>query len=146
MHARAALLSSMLLLASCASPRPSKPMLDSNTVSSAPAASAAGVAPGRIDGATARKLVAAGVKVVDVRTPAEFETGHVPGALNIPFDEMAERHSEVGPPTTPVLVYCKSGRRSAVAIATLREKGFARIYDLESYDRWVSSESTPSAR
>ena len=146
MHTRAAFLSFLLLLASCASPRPSKPMLDSNIGSSAPAASAAGVAPGPVDGETARKLVSAGVKVVDVRTPAEFETGHVPGALNIPFDEVAERHSEIGSSATPVVVYCKTGRRSALAIATLREKGFTRIYDLESYDRWVSSEPAPSAR
>ncbi|HYG69276.1 MAG TPA: rhodanese-like domain-containing protein, partial [Anaeromyxobacteraceae bacterium] len=72
----------------------------------------AGVPPGVIDGATARTLVAKGVKVVDVRTPAEFQRGHVPGALNIPHDEMAKRHAELGPPSTPVILYCRSGRRT----------------------------------
>src|SRR5690242_3210064 len=100
----------------------------------------AGVAPGQVDGATAHKLVASGVKVVDVRTPAEFEAGHVPGALNIPHDQMAARHAEIGPPSTPVLLYCKSGRRTDIAARALREKGFSTIYDMQSYDRWTASE------
>lgn len=100
-----------------------------------------GVTPGVVDGPTARKLVAAGVKVVDVRTPAEFAAGHVPGAVNIPHDQMAARHAEVGPPSTPVLLYCRTGRRTAIAAQALREKGFSRIYDMQSYDRWVESET-----
>jgi rhodanese-related sulfurtransferase len=103
-------------------------------------AGVAGVVPGEVDGATARKLVASGVKVVDVRTPEEFSAGHVPGALNIPHDQMASRHGEIGPPSTPVLVYCKSGRRTEIATRTLREKGFSAIYDMRSYDRWKESE------
>jgi rhodanese-related sulfurtransferase len=102
-------------------------------------ATGAGVAPGVVDGPTARKLVASGVKVVDVRTPAEFATGHVPGALNIPHDQMEARHGEIGPPSTPVLLYCKSGRRTEVAEHVLREKGFSTIYDLRSYDIWTAS-------
>jgi len=104
------------------------------------AAGVAGVQPGPVDGATAHKLVASGVKVVDVRTPAEFSSGHVPGAMNIPHDEMAARHAEIGPPSTPVLLYCKSGRRTEIAEKALREKGFSTIYDMQSYDRWVASE------
>lgn len=99
-----------------------------------------GVMPGVVDGPTARKLVAAGVKVVDVRTPAEFAAGHVPGAVNIPHDQVAARHAEVGPPSTPVLLYCRSGRRTAIAAQALREKGFSSIYDMQSYVRWVESE------
>jgi phage shock protein E len=100
----------------------------------------AGVAPGVVDGATARKLVASGIKVVDVRTPAEFSTGHVPGAINIPYDEMAKRHPEVGEPATPVLLYCKTGRRSEAAARTLRDKGFTTIYDMQAYESWVAAE------
>jgi len=101
----------------------------------------AGVPPGVVDASAARTLVAAGVKVVDVRTPAEFETGHVPGALNIPFDEMGKRHAEIGPPSTPVLIYCRTGHRSGIAGQTLREKGFAQIFDLRSYDLWAPSQA-----
>jgi rhodanese-related sulfurtransferase len=111
----------------------------------APAAGAASAAvadvkAGVVDGATARKLVASGVKIVDVRTPAEFAAGHVPGAVNIPYDEMAARHAEIGPPSAPVLLYCRTGNRSAIAAGTLRERGFSTIYDLQAYDRWVASE------
>jgi rhodanese-related sulfurtransferase len=106
----------------------------------APAGPVAGVPPGVVDGATARRLAASGVKVVDVRTPAEFAAGHVPGAINVPYDEIAARHAELGPPSTPVLLYCRSGRRSELAARTLREKGFEVIYDLQAYDRWVASE------
>lgn len=102
----------------------------------------AGVAPGIVDGATAHKLVASGIKVVDVRTPAEFATGHVPGAINIPHDQMAKRHSEIGPPSTPVLLYCKTGRRTDVAERALRAQGFSTIYDMEAYQKWVASEPT----
>jgi phage shock protein E len=143
---RATLLAFSVFVAGCASSDAEKPKHGANTVPVASGADVSGIAAGVVDGETARKLVAAGVKVVDVRTPAEFQTGHVPGALNIPYDEMAQRHSEVGPPQTPVLIYCKSGRRSATAIATLRRKGFTQIYDLESYDRWVGSEPAPVAR
>ncbi len=105
----------------------------------------AGVQPGIVDANAARKLVAAGVKVVDVRTPAEFAAGHVPGAVNIPYDEMARRHGEIGPSSTPVLIYCRSGHRAGIAGQTLREEGFTRIFDLQRYDRWTGSE-LPSSR
>jgi rhodanese-related sulfurtransferase len=103
-------------------------------------AAPAGVAPGEVDGAAARKLVAAGVVVVDVRTPEEFQGGHVPGARNIPFDQIGSRVAEIGPPSTPVLLYCRSGRRSGIAAETLRAKGFTQIYDMKSFDRWAEAE------
>jgi len=98
------------------------------------------VAPGIVDGATAHELVAEGVKVVDVRTPEEYAAGHVPGAVNVPYDQMARRSAELGPPTTPLLLYCHSGRRSGIAAQVLKEKGFTHLYDLQAYDRWLKSE------
>ncbi len=119
----------------------------------APAAAAAtgsaglaAIPPGVVHGQAAHQLVAAGVKVVDVRTASEFSEGHVPGAVNIPFDEMGRRSSEIGPASTPVLLYCHSGRRSEIAGQTLREKGFTQLYDMKSYDAWVKSEPAPAAR
>jgi len=98
------------------------------------------VAPGIVDAAAARRLVADGIKVVDVRTPDEYAAGHVPGAVNIPYDQMAQRYAELGPTTTPLLIYCHSGRRSGIAVQVLEKKGFTRLYDLQAYDRWVQSE------
>jgi rhodanese-related sulfurtransferase len=93
-----------------------------------------------VDAGAARRLVAAGVKVVDVRTPEEYAAGHVPGAVNIPFDRMAARHGEIGPPATPVLLYCRSGRRSGIAAGTLAEKGFTSVWDMRTYQAWLASE------
>ena len=110
----------------------------------APAVSSASVV--IVDGKEAHRLVAEGVQVVDVRTPEEFADGHVPGALNIPYDEVAARLREIGPPSTPVLLYCYSGGRAATAAQTLQEKGFQRIYNMEEYDRWVESEPAATKR
>jgi phage shock protein E len=98
------------------------------------------VAPGIVDGATAHRLVADGVRVVDVRTPQEFQAGHVPGATNVPYDQIGARAGELGPPSAPLLLYCHSGRRSGIAVQTLKAQGFTRLYDLQAYDRWVDSE------
>jgi phage shock protein E len=116
---------------------------------SAPAAaSSAAPAPAAtvVDGRGARQLVAAGVKVVDVRTPEEFARGHVPGAVNVPYDQMADRAQELGSPSTPLLLYCHSGRRSGIAIETLREKGFTRLYDMKTYDAWVEADRAEAGR
>ena len=56
--------------------------------------------------------------------------------MNIPFDQMGSRAGEIGPPETPVVVYCQSGRRSALAAETLRGLGYGRVYDLRRYDAW----------
>lgn len=97
------------------------------------------VQPGIVDVGTARALVAAGVRVVDVRTPAEFAQGHVAGALNIPFDEIGRRAAEIGPRETPILLYCRTGRRSGIAAETLRRLGYSKLYDLQRYDAWVAA-------
>jgi rhodanese-related sulfurtransferase len=94
------------------------------------------VPPGIVDGATARQLAEEGAVVVDVRTPAEFGTGHVAGARNIPYDEIGRRAGEIGPPSTPVVVYCSGGKRSAVARQELVRLGFEKVWDVQRYDAW----------
>jgi phage shock protein E len=102
----------------------------------AASAAAEEVKPGRVDGATARSLAAAGAKVVDVRTPDEFASGHVPGAINIPYEEIGKRAAEIGPPSTRVVVYCRSGRRSAIAAEALGKVGYGKVYDLQAVTAW----------
>ena len=99
----------------------------------APAAAEAAAA---IDGATARSLAAAGAKVVDVRTPQEFASGHVPGAINIPYDDIGKRASEIGPPSTQVLLYCRTGRRSGIAADALDRAGYKKVYDFRTVTAW----------
>jgi rhodanese-related sulfurtransferase len=92
--------------------------------------------PGVVDGEAALDLAARGIRVVDVRTPAEFAAGHVPGAVNVPFDQIAARAGDLGPPGAPLLLYCRSGRRSGIAAQELRGLGFTNVYDLRTLSAW----------
>jgi rhodanese-related sulfurtransferase len=66
--------------------------------------------------------------ILDVRTPAEFAAGHVPGAINIPFQQVIRRASELSAPRErPLLVYCGHGPRAWIAGAALRRTGFRYI-------------------
>ncbi len=68
-----------------------------------------------------------GPLLLDVRTPAEYAAGHVPGARNIPHDQLAQRLGELADARDrEVIVYCRTGRRAASAIDTLRRAGFER--------------------
>ena len=93
-------------------------------------------APGIVSGEQGKRLVEEGMRVIDVRTPQEFAAGHVPGAVNIPFDQIAARAAEVGDPSKPVLLYCRTGRRSGIATQTLRSLGFQEIYDMQALSAW----------
>lgn len=68
--------------------------------------------------------------LLDVRSPDEFATGHLRGALNVPVQELNERLAELGARDRPVAIYCRSGRRSAVATQLLRRAGFTSVTDL----------------
>jgi rhodanese-related sulfurtransferase len=105
-------------------------------VSLAAPAGSAPPPPGLIDGATAQRLRARGAVVVDVRTAAEFAGGHVPGAINIPHDQVAARVAEIGAKDRPVLVYCRTGHRSGLAAAELVRRGFTAVYDFKSISDW----------
>jgi rhodanese-related sulfurtransferase len=76
--------------------------------------------------------------VLDVRSAAEFAEGHIPGAVNIPHDVLGARIAELGPAgERDVVVYCRSGRRSAIALEALKGAGFSRLFHLEGdYLRW----------
>lgn len=61
--------------------------------------------------------------LLDTRTDAEYERGHLEGALHIPVDDLRERLDELDP-ATPLNVYCQSGLRSYIACRLLMQKGF----------------------
>jgi phage shock protein E len=92
--------------------------------------------PGLVDGATARQLQAGGATVLDVRTPGEFAEGHVPGAVNIPYDQVAARSAELGSKQKPLVLYCRTGRRSGLAAAELVKQGFTAVYDFRTVSDW----------
>jgi rhodanese-related sulfurtransferase len=68
--------------------------------------------------------------VLDVRTPEEFVAGHVPGAVNIPYDQIAARLAEV-PKDKDVVLYCRTGRRAGLAGEVLTGNGYTRLQHLE---------------
>lgn len=70
--------------------------------------------------------VAGHARVLDVRGAAEFEAGHVPGAINIPHTRVRVLLDTL-PPGTPLLVHCNSGARSAAAVSMLERSGFQPI-------------------
>lgn len=69
--------------------------------------------------------------IVDVRTKEEYETSHVVGAINIPYDEIDEDVNL--DKDKNIFVYCKSGTRSKIAFNELSELGYT-VYDLGAFD------------
>lgn len=91
---------------------------------------------GQVTGVEAKRLVAAGATLLDVRTAAEFSEAHLPSAVNIPVSELPLRLGELGNQATPIVVYCASGTRSAVARSMLKGKGFISVHTLGSMGSW----------
>ncbi|WOD42482.1 rhodanese-like domain-containing protein [Hwangdonia lutea] len=72
------------------------------------------------------------VQLIDVRTPKEFKEGHIKDAQNIDFlSSTFTEDIKTLDKEKPIIVYCRSGRRSANSTKKLQEAGFTEIYDLE---------------
>lgn len=76
--------------------------------------------------------------LIDVREEPEYLTGHAADALLLPVDEITEETAAELIPTltTPVLVYCRTGRRSARAAMLLSELGYEKIWDMGGLVGW----------
>jgi len=68
--------------------------------------------------------------ILDVRTEAEFDDGHIEGAINIPVDDLSGRLSELNK-SDELLVYCRTGNRSTTAVGILEENDYAKIYHMD---------------
>ena len=70
--------------------------------------------------------------VLDVRSPAEFATGHLPGALHVPHTQVRDRLAEIRDAAggRPVRLHCQSGMRSYLALRVLAQEGFADVAHL----------------
>lgn len=91
---------------------------------------------GKVAPARAHQLVnEEGALLVDVRSPGEFAGGHIPGALNVPLQELGSRAPELSKKGKPIVVYCASGMRSASATRVLQRAG-ATVFDLGAMSRW----------
>ena len=87
-------------------------------------------APVRIE--QAEKLIADGIQLLDVRTEEEWKEGHLQGAKRVDFtaEGFLDKAKATLDPKKPVLVYCRSGGRSAKATKSLRDAGFTTVHDM----------------
>ena len=77
------------------------------------------------------------ILILDVRTSDEFLSGHIEGAVLLPNTVIKDKAAEVIPDySTTILVYCRSGNRSASASAELAEMGYTNVYDFGGIIDW----------
>ncbi len=74
-----------------------------------------------------KELMSRGGIIIDVRTPGEFNTGHVTGSKNIPLDALAASINELKIKNVPVITCCASGMRSGVATNQLKSVGIESV-------------------
>ncbi len=75
--------------------------------------------------------------LLDVRTQEEFDAGHIAGAILLPYDEINVKASTVLPDKEKeIVLYCRSGRRSAIAKKALVELGYKDVEDFGGINRW----------
>ena len=78
-----------------------------------------------------------GYIILDTRTQAEYDEGHIPGAIVIPHDEINEKAEQMLPDKDQlILVYCRSGRRSKLAAQSLVELGYTNIKEFGGIINW----------
>lgn len=76
-----------------------------------------------------RELVESGACIIDVRTPGEFEAGHLVNAINIPLGQLRQRANEI-PKDRPVYLHCRTSQRSYNAIMALKGQGFENLVNI----------------
>ncbi|NQY27543.1 MAG: rhodanese-like domain-containing protein [Piscirickettsiaceae bacterium] len=84
---------------------------------------------------------------LDVRELLEYQTGHIPDAFHISrgmLEFMIASHPEFQDKNTSIVVYCKTGGRSALATATLQQLGFTNVHSmLGGFDAWAEDDAIP---
>ena len=84
-------------------------------------------------------LIDEGALLVDVRTKAEYQSGHLPGAKLIPVGRVSAKISTFGADKNrPIVVYCKSGSRSGNAERILKSAGFTNVHNGGGYNSLMS--------
>lgn len=67
--------------------------------------------------------------LIDVRSPMEYATDQLPGAMNIPVEQIQLQAMEIQKMSKPILVFCRSGARSGMALAILKQAGVTEVYN-----------------
>ncbi|GAA5482237.1 rhodanese-like domain-containing protein [Haloferula sargassicola] len=86
----------------------------------------------KVSTSVAQQQVNEGAQLLDVRTKAEWDEGHLEDAVRLDVKEpgFAEKTAAALDESKPVVVYCRSGHRSAQAASILAEEGFTTVYDM----------------
>ena len=79
--------------------------------------------------------------LIDVRTAEEYASGHIPTAINIPYDVIADNLPTENK-DAKIIVYCRSGRRSGIADGTLESLGYTNVIDFGGVSNWESELAT----
>ena len=75
--------------------------------------------------------------IVDVRTKEEYDGGHIPNSLLIPYDEIEAKAATLLPDkNASIIVYCRSGRRSEIAAKSLMKLGYTNVADMGAISDW----------
>jgi rhodanese-related sulfurtransferase len=77
--------------------------------------------------------------LLDVRTPEEWDQGHIEGATLLPLQELETRAASEMPKDAEIVVYCRSGNRSAQAAEYLAGAGYTHISDMGGIQDWVAA-------
>lgn len=85
-----------------------------------------------IDEKIMQQAQAGEILLLDVRSPGEYADGHIPGAVNVPYDQI-QRHQSVleQQGDSPIVVYCRTGRRAAIFINEIEKYGFTNLQYME---------------
>lgn len=75
-----------------------------------------------------------GAIFIDVRSAGEFANGNAPGTINIPFQELGSRLSEI-PKGSPIVLCCASGTRSGMAKLLLMKNGYHDVYNIGTWGK-----------
>ena len=76
---------------------------------------------------------------IDVRTPEEFNEGHLQGAVNVPHEQIASQIARISPDkNAPVNLYCRSGRRAEAALEELKKLGYTNVTNHGGYQDLIN--------
>ncbi len=87
----------------------------------------------------ARKLIDEGAQLVDVRAQHEWDTGRIAGAAHVPLAELSQRAGEIDQ-DRPVVIYCRGGNRSSMAVTALTDAGYDAVKLTEGIVGWAEAD------
>ena len=130
MQSRWSLIALFALVSACSAPDSAAKPATKSAPASATASAAASQTPQNV--ATPVDPVDAVLKqegrlLIDVRTPGEYNSGHVPGSINVPMSRFTEVEKLFKSKDTPAVVFCAVGSRSSQAVRWLQSKGYTKI-------------------